>query len=51
MEFDTPFLIVITISALPLPLLLLGESIATRMPTSKFTTWWRNHVIGSRYND
>ena len=50
MEFDTPFLIVITISAMPLPLLLLGESIATRMPTSKFTTWWRNHVMG-RWND
>jgi hypothetical protein len=50
MEFNTTFLIVITIAAIPVPLLLIGESIAIRLPNSKFTTWWRKHIMAD-YND
>jgi hypothetical protein len=50
MKFETMFIMVMAIAVLPLPMLLLGEHVAKKKPQSKFTTWWRKHIMAD-YND
>ena len=45
MKLDNTLLVLMVVTALPMPTLLLGESIARRKPNSKFTAWWRKHVV------
>jgi len=46
MKLDNTMLILMAITALPLPIIILGESIARRKPNSKFAAWWRKHIVG-----
>jgi len=45
MKLDNTMLILMAIAALPMPMIIFFESIARRKPDSKFTAWWRKHVV------
>lgn len=51
MNLDITIIILMMIAAIPLPSLLLGESIACRHPTSRFTQWWRKHIMDNINDD
>ena len=45
MKLDNTLLVLMAITALPMPMIIFGESIARRKPNSKFTAWWRKHIV------
>jgi hypothetical protein len=45
MKLDNTMLILMAVAALPVPMIVFGESIAQRNPDSKFTAWWRKHMV------
>lgn len=51
MNLSNSIIIAMIIAAVPLPSLLLGESIACRYPTSRFTRWWRQHIMDNINDD
>lgn len=51
MKFETMFIIVMAIGTLPLPMLLLGEHVASKRPQSKFAKWWRKYMISDTHSE